>query len=719
MKDLVETTGLQFCSGRGKTAETLDGIDWSEFTRLLDNPQEVEKDDARWAIFSTCQTRDHATQKQDGRFHALAVDIDDGNPSLATVAAATQAALGPDALFYVYSTKSATPEDRRWRVVVRLEVEVPGSHHAHCQQALFDAYEHQGLHVDPCLKKTGQILYLPNRGAHYEAAQYGTAPLTGDSEAFLYLRKRAIEYQAEEADIQRQTQGRQRAEGPRSHIAAFRRHHSIAQMLALSGYEQRGTSDNWRSPYQTSGSYATQDRGDHWISLSGSDAEKGIGRTTDKGHRFGDAFDLYLHYNCKGDRRMAEDYARQCLAEEDAASVAHGKALMENATCGGVSLLTGIAANPSGLEFAPIGEDEWGAARISPACIVKDYLYADVGALIAPGGVGKTTVVLYEAIHIALGLPLYGREVVKPGPVAILTAEDDRDLLIARLGRLAAALALTPDQLATVRSRVLIQYVGSQDFRLCRIDKDVVTLAPEVERLVDALEAVRPVMLVIDPTVSFGVGEQRVNDAEQGLIRAARSLRDKLGCCVRLVHHTGKGNAREETRDQYSGRGGSAMADGARMVHILQPLHSPNWEQEVGTPLTSGSTGLVLALPKMSYCPLQPPIYLERDGFSFKQVERGDEQDRESARNAVTQAKADRVFLKLLDEFTAQGRWVKSTHAKGYAPREFAASVGCEGLKKQDFQAAMDRLFESGQIINEKGGSNAPSKQIERIRRAV
>ena len=36
-----------------------------------------------------------------------------------------------------------------------------------------------------------------------------------------------------------------------------------------------------------------------------------------------------------------------------------------------------------------------------------------------------------------------------------------------------------------------------------------------------------------------------------------------------IVHHVGKGNARNGAVDQYAGRGGSAGADNARFVHIL------------------------------------------------------------------------------------------------------------------------------------------------------
>lgn len=98
-------------------------------------------------------------------------------------------------------------------------------------------------------------------------------------------------------------------------------------------------------------------------------------------------------------------------------------------------------------------------ARSSPDCIVENYLFADVGVLFAPGGVGKTTLVLYESICIALGLPLYDLEVKKPGPVMILTAEDSREMLIARLRAICAAMELSYPQIRTVRERVQISDV--------------------------------------------------------------------------------------------------------------------------------------------------------------------------------------------------------------------------------------------------------------------
>lgn len=75
------------------------------------------------------------------------------------------------------------------------------------------------------------------------------------------------------------------------------------------------------------------------------------------------------------------------------------------------------------------------------------------------------------------------------------------------------------------------------------------------------------------------------NDAEQGLIEAGCRLRNALGACILFVHHTGKQVAREEVMDQYAGRGGSALADGSRMVHVLYSLTADEWRTKTGNNL--------------------------------------------------------------------------------------------------------------------------------------
>lgn len=267
-----------------------------------------------------------------------------------------------------------------------------------------------------------------------------------------------------------------------------------------------------------------------------------------------------------------------------------------------------------------IDPKEWRDARLTPDCIVQDYLYADVGVLVAPGGTGKTTIILFEAVHIVLGLPLWGLEVKKPGPVLFITAEDSREMLVARLRSIVHEMGLTEEQVATVQRDIRISDVTGESYRLTSIIDDVVQTNEFVDQIIRASYGMSPVLVVIDPAVSFGVGENRINDAEQGLIVAARKVRKALNCCVRYLHHSGKANGRDKTLDQYSGRGGSALPDGARMVAVMQRFDENEWRNATGKTLEEGESGLIIARPKLSYAAPQKELHVVRRGYLFDLV---------------------------------------------------------------------------------------------------
>ncbi len=61
-----------------------------------------------------------------------------------------------------------------------------------------------------------------------------------------------------------------------------------------------------------------------------------------------------------------------------------------------------------------------------PAFIIDGLLPVNVGAEVAAGGTGKTTRHQFEHVHLVNALPLYGRKILKPGPVLVVTKEDTR-----------------------------------------------------------------------------------------------------------------------------------------------------------------------------------------------------------------------------------------------------------------------------------------------------
>ena len=130
----------------------------------------VDKDKAQWVIFSDYNkfdARDHGVQTERGSFGVLPVDLDEGAPQLDDVKRAITEALG-DVWYVIYSSRGATVEKPKWRVFIKPSSAVPGADYAATQAALFDLLEQRGLTCDRALERTGQLVFLPNKGDHYE-----------------------------------------------------------------------------------------------------------------------------------------------------------------------------------------------------------------------------------------------------------------------------------------------------------------------------------------------------------------------------------------------------------------------------------------------------------------------------------------------------------------------------------------------------------------------
>ncbi|MPL94868.1 hypothetical protein SDC9_41026 [bioreactor metagenome] len=121
---------------------------------------------------------------------------------------------------------------------------------------------------------------------------------------------------------------------------------------------------------------------------------------------------------------------------------------------------------------------------------------------VAPGGTGKTTLLLFQVIHIVLGRDLFGHEVFAPGPVIILTAEDNRETLVARLRQMCYEMQLTGREVNSIREDVIITDVSGLGIKLTTATKDVVMPSAQLDRLVVEVGALSPSLLVIDPMMA-------------------------------------------------------------------------------------------------------------------------------------------------------------------------------------------------------------------------
>jgi RecA-family ATPase len=280
-------------------------------------------------------------------------------------------------------------------------------------------------------------------------------------------------------------------------------------------------------------------------------------------------------------------------------------------------------SDPLAQKIRPFSMEELLAAQLYPRVLIKNYLYADLRNLIAAGGIGKTTMLIIEAICAALGRPIWGFEVPKPFRTVFVTKEDPREIFAGRLREAMAEMRLGESEKTQVLSMVYVVDLRGDSRKLAHVGPGG-TITPDekhLNALIEHILPIKPDRIIFDPLVSFTVGESHVNEAEQGVVEAARYIMRKIpNIAVDVVHHTGKANARNMAVDQYAGRNGSALPDGSRMVAVMIEPHRDAFLEETGVQLFPGDgrVGLRMAFPKTSYCRRPPDIYLIRDGFRFE-----------------------------------------------------------------------------------------------------
>lgn len=335
-----------------------------------------------------------------------------------------------------------------------------------------------------------------------------------------------------------------------------------------------------------------------------------------------------------------------------------------------------------------ITEAEWSGSKLTPRCIVRDYIYADVAVLAAPGGTGKTTIKLYELIHIILGRDLYGLETVSPGWCLYVTAEDSREILIARTREVAKGMGLSEKEISIVKRDLIFWDVSGRDFKLIQARDGNILQTDMAGKIIEAFKSDPPAMVVFDPLVSFGASEAKVNDNEQGIISAGRRIRNGLSCAVFFIAHTGQAVAREKTLDQYSSRGGTALPDGSRMTSVMQPWSPADTKHKppAGCKASPEASITILARPKLSFTkPNLPLIWIRRTGWEFDTF----------IEATWTAEEKDRALMAQVETFVAAA----VSQGTRYTKRALDAEHKTMGIRRQDLRDAVERLLATGRLI--------------------
>ena len=109
------------------------------------------------SLYIESDGREHAAQRERGQYACLTLDVDSGNLDMQTVQQSLRSFVGDGVAVLVYSSSSATPENRKWRGMVPLDKVVPHAQWEELQLAMFHhVHRATGVKPDYALARAGQ-----------------------------------------------------------------------------------------------------------------------------------------------------------------------------------------------------------------------------------------------------------------------------------------------------------------------------------------------------------------------------------------------------------------------------------------------------------------------------------------------------------------------------------------------------------------------------------
>jgi hypothetical protein len=196
------------------------------------------------------------------------------------------------------------------------------------------------------------------------------------------------------------------------------------------------------------------------------------------------------------------------------------------------------------------------------------YIRSFVSVLAAPGGAGKTTLYVAEALAIATGRPLVGITPAERTGVWIMNLEDPADEMERRIGAAAIHYGIRQEDIA---GRLLVDAGRDKPLTTAHQTRDgVVIHQPMIDAIVEVIRRKKIGVVIVDPFVASHAVSENDNQAINAVVASWRLIADMTGCCVVLVHHFRKLNGEEGSID--SVRGGSAMIGAVRTARVMNVM---------------------------------------------------------------------------------------------------------------------------------------------------
>lgn len=219
----------------------------------------------------------------------------------------------------------------------------------------------------------------------------------------------------------------------------------------------------------------------------------------------------------------------------------------------------------------------------------RHYIRKFLSGTLAPGGFGKSTHELVEAVAMASGRDLLGVKARERLRVWYWNGEDPLEEIQRKVGAICLHYGITEEDVAGWL--FLSSGRDPEDNIIVATEtREGASIAtPVVEQLTLALKEGAIDVLMLDPFVSCHAVSENDNNKIGAVMKALAGVADVTGCAIDLVHHVTKGRSSGNSDVTVGdGRGASAFLDRVRSARVLNRMSSEEAEQ-LGLDVASGA----------------------------------------------------------------------------------------------------------------------------------
>ncbi|TXN27150.1 AAA family ATPase [Methylobacterium sp. WL19] len=235
------------------------------------------------------------------------------------------------------------------------------------------------------------------------------------------------------------------------------------------------------------------------------------------------------------------------------------------------------------------GEPQADTSRLKEGLKASPYVYRDprkipprawlydrrlirgfISTTVAPGGIGKSSLELVEAIALATGRALLGVHVPVPCRVWYWCGEDPLEEIERRVAAILIRYGINP---AELDGRLFLDSGRTSEIVIAETTRAGTVLAlPVLAALRETIDENAIDVVILDPFISTHRVSENDNGAIDMVAKALNRIAERTRCAFSLVHHVRKGIGTPGNTTVEDGRGAGSLLAAARSARVLNQM---------------------------------------------------------------------------------------------------------------------------------------------------